>query len=198
MTQAIINPLPLFLDLDGALLDGGFIYIGEAGKDPEAFPLATFWDILLTEATGPLKTRGGYIVRGADPAQVFIAESDYSIRTANMSLQEVLYRSSAISTGTQYQPLNDDLSAISLQDNAIYGMSLLTLPNELALRSATGIPDPLPLAGGTVTGNVSRAGAGPHIYHVNPTFGSGRIFVTANGAADPTSLPGDIWLEKEA
>jgi hypothetical protein len=68
MTQAIINQLPLFLDLDGALMDGGFVYIGEVSKDPEAFPLATFWDKALTQATGPLKTRGGYIVRGADPA----------------------------------------------------------------------------------------------------------------------------------
>ncbi|WP_203309757.1 hypothetical protein [Sphingomonas beigongshangi] len=45
-----------------------------------------------------------------------------------------------------------------------------------------------------MTGNLVRQGAGPHLYHATSTFTSGRIFVTASGAADPTSLPGDIWI----
>lgn len=53
----------------------------------------------------------------------------------------------------------------------------------------------LPLAGGTVTGNIGRSGAGPHLYHVTAAFGSGRVFVTAAGASDPTSAAGDLWFE---
>lgn len=53
----------------------------------------------------------------------------------------------------------------------------------------------LMLAGGTVAGNIVRSAAGPHLYHVDAAFGSGRVFVTAAGAADPTSAPGDIWIE---
>jgi hypothetical protein len=53
----------------------------------------------------------------------------------------------------------------------------------------------LPLTGGIVSANITRAGAGPHLYHVNGAFGSGRVFVTAAGAPDPTSAPGDIWIE---
>lgn len=49
--------------------------------------------------------------------------------------------------------------------------------------------------GDTINGNLVRASAGPHLYHVNPAFESGRVFVTAAGAADPTSQPGDIWIE---
>lgn len=49
--------------------------------------------------------------------------------------------------------------------------------------------------GATVGANIVRFGAGPHLYHVNGAFGSGRVYVTAAGAADPTSAPGDIWIE---
>jgi hypothetical protein len=49
--------------------------------------------------------------------------------------------------------------------------------------------------GATASANIVRSGAGPHLYHVTAAFGSGRVYVTAAGAADPTSSPGDIWIE---
>ena len=99
--------------------------------------------------------------------------------------------------GVEYQPLDSDLTAIAALATTAYGRALLTLSNQAALKAATGIPDPLPLAGGTVTGNVTRVSAGPHLYHTNAAYVSGRVFVTALGAADPTSLAGDVWYEKE-
>jgi len=199
MTLAIINPLPLWRDLDDSLLDGGYIYVGVAEDNPETAPVITYWDRELTQiATQPLRTRGGYIVRGANPSAVYVAESDYSIKAKDLSGAEVLYRSTVTATGVSYQPLDSDLSAIAALATTSYGRALLTLANQAALKAATGIPDPLPLAGGTVTGNINRAGSGPHLYHATAGFTSGRLFVTENGAADPTSLPGDVWLEKEA
>ncbi len=49
--------------------------------------------------------------------------------------------------------------------------------------------------GEQMTANLTRQGAGPHLYHATATFSSGRVFVTAAGAADPTSQPGDIWIQ---
>lgn len=46
-----------------------------------------------------------------------------------------------------------------------------------------------------MTGNLVRQGAGPHLYHATSTYSSGRVFVTASGASDPTSQPGDIWIQ---
>jgi len=46
-----------------------------------------------------------------------------------------------------------------------------------------------------MTANLVRQGAGPHLYHTNASFSSGRLFVTASGAADPTSQPGDVWIQ---
>jgi len=198
MTQPISNPLPMWHDIDGTLLDGGSIYIGATGTDPEISPLDTYWDKELTQvAPQPLSTRGGYIVRGSNPSAVYIAEEDYSVRSRNLSGSEVLYRSSVTAIGTAYQPLDSDLTAIAALATTTYGRDLLTLANQAALKAATGIADPLPLAGGTVTGNISRSGAGPHIYHTDATFVSGRLFVIANGAADPSSAIGDIVLELE-
>lgn len=49
-------------------------------------------------------------------------------------------------------------------------------------------------AGGTVSGNITRSSAGSHLYHTNAALASGRVFLTATGASDPTSLAGDIWI----
>lgn len=46
-----------------------------------------------------------------------------------------------------------------------------------------------------MTGTLIRQGAGAHLYHVAGGYSSGRIFVTGAGASDPTSQPGDIWIQ---
>lgn len=200
MTQAINNPFPLWFDLSGNLLDGGSIYIGEANADPESSPIATYYDEALTiVAAQPLQTRGGRIINeSGNPALIFVAEDDYSIRSRDFDGNQVDYRSTIQVDATAYQPLDSDLTAIAALATTAYGRALLTLANTAALKAATGIPDPIPAIGGTTTGNITRSGAGVHLYHSNGALTSGRVFVTANGAADPTSLPGDIWLEEEA
>lgn len=60
-----------------------------------------------------------------------------------------------------------------------------------AARTALGV---LGSAGGIVTGNITRDSAGSHLYHASAAFASGRVFFTAPGASDPTSLAGDIWI----
>lgn len=197
MTTAINNPLPLWLDKDGTLLDGGSIYIGTAGADPQSSPITVYWDEALTiVAAQPLRTRGGYIVNAGNASRVFGAPDDYSIRVRDFDGNQVLYVASTLVESTAFQPLDSDLTAIAALATTAYGRGLLTLANQAALKAATGIPDPIPAIGGTTTGNITRSGAGVHLYHNNGALTSGRVFVTANGAADPTSLPGDIWLEE--
>ena len=57
------------------------------------------------------------------------------------------------------------------------------------------IPSALPLAGGTVTGEITRSGRGSHLHHNNPGNASGRIFVQAAGGSAPSMSDGDILLE---
>lgn len=52
-----------------------------------------------------------------------------------------------------------------------------------------------PLAGGTVTGAITRSGRGVHPHFNDAGMTSGRIFIQATGGGDPTSAPGDILME---
>lgn len=199
MSQRLDNPFPLFLDSGGVLLHNGYVYMGEPGQDPETHPIATFWDKELTIAAAqPFRTRGGMIVNGANPAFVYADGDDYSIRVRDADGGEIYFLSSVAVTGEQYQPLDSDLTAIAALMTTPFGRSLLTLANQAAAKAALGYVEPVPAAGGNVTGNIVRQGAGTHTYHTDPTFTSGRIFKTAHDAADPTSLPGDIWLKEVA
>lgn len=86
-----------------------------------------------------------------------------------------------------------NLSAAAL--NSIYGY-VPVHPNTLvsyALNAS--LANYLPRAGGEVSGNIVRQGFGVHLYHANGAFGSGRVFVTEAGAANPTDTNGDIWIE---
>jgi hypothetical protein len=72
---------------------------------------------------------------------------------------------------------------------------LLELADQDALKDATGFPDALPLAGGTMTGNIVRQGAGVHAYALNPAFTGFRLCgVDPTGTADATSQPGDFQV----
>lgn len=196
--QRLQNHRPLFIDGRGALVDAGYIYVGAAGTDPEieANQLDLFIDqALTTPIAQPLRTSGGMIVDGANPVFVYLAEADYSMTIRDANGQVVDYIPTSAVTTVAYQPLSDDLTAIDGQANTAYGLALLLLANQDALQAAVGLPDALPLAGGTVTGDITRQGAGVHPFFYDSTITGGRIFITAAGAADPTSEPGDIWLQ---
>jgi hypothetical protein len=64
----------------GIGLNGGKVYIGVAGQDPEVNPVPVFWDANMTvPAAQPLRTLGGYIVNGSAPATAYV-DVDYSMR----------------------------------------------------------------------------------------------------------------------
>jgi len=195
----LTNPQPLFLNARGNLLDAGMIYVGVANADPQDQPIAVFFDAdRMIPAMQPLATQGGKIVNGATPVQIFVAEADYSMRVLDADGGLVSYEPTSFPMGAQFQPIDSDLTAIAALATTEFGRSLLTLANAAALKTATGIADCLALSGGTVTGNITRASAGTHSYWADAGLTSGRRFVTAADAADPTSLPGDEWLKRSA
>lgn len=190
----ISNPLSIYLDARGGLIDGGRIYIGQANADPQTNPINVFWDAQLTiPAAQPLRTSGGLIVNNAQPAQVYVAEADYSMRLCDAQDAQIFYSPSIYATTTGYQPLDSDLTAIANQGTTAYGRGLLNLADQTALKNATGIPDPLPKAGGTVSGPIVRQGAGAYAYGATAALTGCRIFPPLPaGTANPASQPGDI------
>lgn len=188
------NPEPMFLDASGALMDGGHIYVGVADGDPRSNPIIVYFDEAMTiPATQPLRTLGGLIVNITTPVSIFFAEPDFSMRVEDVNNALVFY-SPSVYPSTAFQPLDADLTTIAGQANTAYGMALLLIGNQAALQAAVGLPAALPLVGGTMTGAIIRQGAGIHPYWFDPAMTGGRIFITAAGASDPTSLPGDIWF----
>lgn len=195
MTQKIANPQPIFLDARGTLIDGGAIYLGEPNADPQTSPVVAYWDSALTVvAAQPLATLGGFIVNGVTPAAVFIAEDDYSMRVLDAFDVLVFYSPSVFNQADQFQPKDSDLTAIAALSTTPFGRALLTLANQQALVSALGSLPYLGSGGGTVSGDISRASNGKYHFNVDSAL-TGRWYYTAVGAPDPTTNPGDIWVE---
>lgn len=203
--QRLTNLTPIYLDSFGDLLDAGSIYVGTASQDPELHPVTVYWDSALTQiAAQPLRTLGGVIVNGESPASIYFADGDYSQRARDANgviVPAYTFNSAAAVTGTgggggvAYQPLSTNLTNLAPVVNTTYGRNLLTLPNQAALQAAVGnTGGSVQKTGDTMTGNLVRSGAGVHAYFADSAMTGGRIFITAVGAADPTSQPGDIWL----
>jgi hypothetical protein len=191
----VSNPLPVFLDRRGNLLDGGKIYIGTPDADPESSPVQVYWDKDFTiPAYQPIRTIGGNMVNGSDPAYLFINAADWSIRVRDADDVQVIYLESQEIDAPTFQPLDTDLTYIAALTTTTFGRSLLTMNDANAVKSALSITTGLPLSGGTITGDIVRSGNGAYLWHTGPDYTSGRIFHGSIGAGDPTTSPGDIWL----
>jgi len=84
MSALSIQPTyPIFTDIDGQPLEGGFVWIGQENLDPQVNPINVYWDSALTiPADQPIRTLGGYPSNSGTPARLYV-NSDYSIRVMN-------------------------------------------------------------------------------------------------------------------
>lgn len=198
--QQVRNSVPIFIDARGALMDGGHIYIGVANADPQVSPIAVYSDAALTvELSQPIRTLGGLAVDGVVPVRMFCAETDYSQRVTDNTGSLVDYSPSVFSDTDLFQAASSILDALVANGTpTTFGLTMLKLANSAQLKTATGIPDCLPLSGGTLSGNTTHQGAGTEPYWNDPAMVDPRIFLTAAGGADPTSGEGNIWLKKVA
>lgn len=84
MSNKFAMPFAQINDIDGSPLDGGSVYIGEAGKDPKAFPINVYWDKENTQlATQPITTRNGYFSNGGVQSAIYVQVSECSIVVEN-------------------------------------------------------------------------------------------------------------------
>lgn len=85
--------------------------------------------------------------------------------------------------------LNDFLAGDEPLPIANGGTASTSAPNAIAAIGG------LPVAGGTMTDDISRSGKGVYLYWNAAGQVEGTIFVTASGDPDPTSLAGQIWMQ---
>lgn len=199
MTQLVGNPFPLFLDRRGRPLDGGSVYIGEAGQNPQTHPVDTFFDAGGTvPAPQPLAVIGGVITNAGNPALVFADDDQFSMRVKDADGVDVFYLANAMIGQASYQPLDSDLTAIAALSTTSFGRQMLALASAADARTYFGVNGSLPLTGGAMTGDIIRSGAGAYGYAANGSYTSLRFFFTENGADDPRTQTGDVWFEAEA
>lgn len=115
---ATTAPIANYPDLDGTPLQGGKIYFGQPGQNPETSPITVYWDAALTQPVAqPVSTVNGFISRSGTPAQIF-SESDYSITIRNGRGQLVYYAptSAYFDPSTQFRDLadSDPLKGVAL------------------------------------------------------------------------------------
>ena len=139
MTIRIGNPFAYFPDRFGNPLDGGSVYIGTDGADPEASPVSVYIDEALTTAIPqPISVVSGLLTYDGNPVEVFTAAESFSIRARDSDGSQVFYTASANIDAVSYQPLDADLTAIAALSTTAFGRSLLELANAAALLSLTG------------------------------------------------------------
>jgi len=79
--QSVIEPIPQFHDRDGQPLDGGFIFVGQAGLDAQANQIQLYLDPALTiPFAQPVQTLNGYPSTGGAPVAFYAGVGDFSIK----------------------------------------------------------------------------------------------------------------------
>lgn len=79
--QSVTEPIPQFHNRDGQPLDGGFIYVGQAGLDAQANQIQLYLDPALTiPFAQPVQTLNGYPSNGGAPVAFYAAVGDFSIK----------------------------------------------------------------------------------------------------------------------
>lgn len=180
-----INPFDFFVDQDGTALDSGFVWIGEANKDPRQFPVAVYYDSALTiPASMPLRTSDGYVTRNNAPTFLYI-NGNYSVLVEDKNHVQVFYVQDFFLIGSG--------SAVSLGDlqnlvDPTKGVSLIPT----ASRLVTNIAElrTLPKVGGSlsvfVQGYYAKGDGGGGNYYLDASDitsadNGGSIIVAADG-----------------
>lgn len=158
MTTQVIPPYAQFFGTDGEPLDGGAVYVGVAGLDPEANPQDCFSDAGLTTALSqPVATTTGYPAVLGSPVGIFCA-NNYSITVrdgagvlvySNLNVRglqtidtgifqtadDVLTSIAGLSVDANKGFYGNGVDSVALYDLTSYGRTLGGLPSAAALRT---------------------------------------------------------------
>ncbi len=89
-------PLPVYCDLAGAPIDGGYVWFGLPNLNPETSPITVYWDRDGTQpAAQPLRTVNGYILRNGQAANVY-CDVEYSVTIRDRARRLVRYAETSL------------------------------------------------------------------------------------------------------
>ena len=129
---SVHEPFPQFHDRDGQPLDGGFVWIGQAGLDAQANPIPVYFDAALTiPASQPIQTHGGFAANGATPSPIYVDDTDYSIKVLDANGALVIAYPNAVDRFPAAVITGGLSSANVTYDRALTGTQLRTVEGRL-------------------------------------------------------------------
>lgn len=180
--------LASIIGTDSDLSVGAKLYFFEEDDVTEAVTYTTAEGS--TENANPMLTQASG--RFAQQAWLEPGTYVYVLVAPDGSVADPLFSGTFIATAA---PASFD----SALDDFLQGDAPLPIAN--GGTGATSAPDALtalgalPLAGGTVTGNIIRSTKGVHVYWDTAAMSNGGMFITVDSDPDPTSAAGQIWFK---
>lgn len=211
--NSLLPPYPTFRDLQGNLLNGGYIFIGLPGLEARSSPKASFFNEALTVPTGTatgaaVRTSAGYPVgHNGSPANVYV-DGGYSITVttaAGVVVFSELYPGFAVDTGVTVGPVlapdgnlaGTGFGFISEEDTGLIRPAPATMQTVVdgvlvatATPGGTAFAQPVTAPNTTITGTLGVAGAvtGAAINGTNITASGQVSGATFAGAGVQTVL----------
>jgi hypothetical protein len=120
---AINSTQQQFFTLAGTPLNGGRLYFGSAGQNPETAPITVYWDAAGTQpAAQPIQTLNGYPSRNGAIGTLF-ADGDYSMTVKTKAGALIRYMPSANDVSTSLQIFGDLASTDAGKGDALVAVS---------------------------------------------------------------------------
>lgn len=109
-----VQPYDFIGDPTGRPLNKGRIYIGEANKDPEFYPIAVYFDQALTKvATQPIRTNNGFVDFAGDLTELYASEEIYSVKVLDEQGRKIVYKGAMMRDNLTDDALSSLNSAIA-------------------------------------------------------------------------------------
>ena len=121
MSTLVINPLPSFVDLSGAPLQGGSLYIGTQNANPQTNPVTVYQDQACTIALAqPIRIQNGVPTLNGAPLILYLQTPVYSVLvndSVGRAISSLPSVSAALPNVAQAALRTDYPSAGQVQDN---------------------------------------------------------------------------------
>lgn len=172
-TNSVLPPFPTFFDTDGAPLDGGYIYVGNAGLEARSRPKASFFDPAATIPTGTatgkgVRTVGGFPSYNGSAAMIYV-DGDFSITVTDKNgvlIYSSLNRTLAYGNDVVISPI------LAPDGNlAATGFGYISEPTTGRIRSSAGVEQDIVL--GTLVSQRSLSGS---LFALPATFNGAASF----------------------
>lgn len=189
--MALRTPLPVqpnlyMTDTAGRPLDGGKVYFGESGKDPETYPIDIFYDEALTiAAPQPVTTKNGFLSASGNIIGIYGTADSYSVKVLDAHDVQVLYLPSMTNSDSFVALLDAEIERSKQEAQAIK-QDLSAINTDLSQTKSE-----LESKSSSLQNQINSVGGGKFAY----TTYAKMVAAAALPAEDPLKLPANSSID---